>query len=374
MFSIISSFYKSKKDNRCHSRNSWLNCYSSKSCSNKEEDRGLSSVVPAPTAARKTINQKYSFGRAGVVCGLSYNFTEMKIIVTGSSGFIGQRFIQYNQGKYELLPISLQGKDPSALDLNNANAVLHLAGKAHQMKKIDDKIYFDINFELTRKLADRAKKQGVSLFIYMSSVKVYGEESTNVLDEYSPCNPVDPYGKSKLEAENYLRTIQDSKFRVAIIRPPMVYGPGVKGNMVRLLHLAEKNYPLPLGGIDNKRSIVFIDNLVELINCVIARNSKGTFIAGDPKPVSTADLLTMMREFMNKPPKLMVLPSFGRKILQQIRPALYQRLFGSFVVSNLHTNEVLAFIPPYSTEFGVKSMVEWWLNLKKQGNLSLAIK
>jgi len=297
-----------------------------------------------------------------------------KIIVTGASGFIGQRFMQYNHGKYELLPVSLQKKDASTLDLQNANVVLHLAGKAHQMKKIDDKIYFDINFELTRKLADRAKQQGVFLFIYMSSVKVYGEESTKVLDEYSPCNPIDPYGRSKLEAENYLRTIQDSKFKVAIIRPPMVYGPGVKGNMVRLLHLAEKNYPLPLGGIDNKRSMVFIDNLVELINCVIARNAKGTFIAGDPKPISTEDLVKMMRQLMGRPAKLMILPLFGRKILQRLRPALYQRLFGSFVVSNLNTNEVLAFIPPYTTEYGVKSMVDWWLNLKNQGNLSLAIK
>src|SRR5690349_10095324 len=157
--------------------------------------------------------------------------------------------MEYNQEKFELIPISLQGKDPSDIDLQNAAVVLHLAGKAHQMKAIDDKIYFDINFELTKKLADRAKQQGVSLFIYMSSIKVYGEETPQVLDEYSPCNPVDPYGKSKLEAENYLRTIQDGKFKVAIIRPPMVYGPRVKGNMIRLLQFAEKNYPLPFAGI-----------------------------------------------------------------------------------------------------------------------------
>jgi UDP-glucose 4-epimerase len=295
-------------------------------------------------------------------------------LVTGATGFIGQQFLQYNQGKYELMPVSLQGKDPSALDLRGAEVILHLAGKAHQMQAIDEKIYFDVNFELTKKLADRAKESGVGLFIYLSSVKVYGEETSTVLDEFSPCHPVDPYGKSKLEAENYLRSIQNNEFKVAIIRPPMVYGPGVKGNMTRLLQLAEKNYPLPFGGINNKRSIVFISNLVELINHIIERNARGTFIAGDARPISTAELVTLMREAMNKPAKLIKIPSFGRKIIGLVTPALYQRLFGSFVVSNLHTNEVLSFIPPYSTQSGVKTMANWWLNLKKQGNLSLAIK
>jgi nucleoside-diphosphate-sugar epimerase len=297
-----------------------------------------------------------------------------KIIVTGSGGFIGQRFMEYNRGKFEVIPLSLRQEIPAELDLQKANVVLHLAGKAHEMKQIDDKIYFDINFELTKKVADRALQQGVSLFIYMSSVKVYGDETADTLDEFSACNPTDAYGKSKLEAEKYLKSIESPSFKVAIIRPPMVYGPGVKGNMIRLLQLAEKNYPLPFAGIDNKRSMVFVDNLVELINHLMLKNANGTFMAGDMRAVSTAKLVTMMRELMNKPANLIKLPAFPRKILQHITPALYQRLFGSLEINTGHTNEVLGFVPPYSTEFGLKTMVTWWLSLKKQGNLSPAIK
>jgi len=268
----------------------------------------------------------------------------------------------------------LQSSDPAQVDLNGANVIVHLAGKAHQMQAIDDQVYFDINYELTKKLADRARLQGVSMFIYMSSVKVYGDETSANLDEFSPCNPIDAYGKSKLDAENYLRFIESPQFKVAIIRPPLVYGPGVKGNMIRLLQLAEKNIPLPFAGIDNHRSIVFVDNLIALVNHIIDKHARGVFIAGDRRPVSTAELVSMMRQFMNKRERMVSIPSFGRQILKRVRPALYHRLFDSFVVSNLHSNESLHFAPPYSTEFGLKTMVTWWLDLKKQGNLGLAIK
>jgi UDP-glucose 4-epimerase len=282
--------------------------------------------------------------------------------------------MQYNKEKYELVPLSLQSLDPGKLELNGVHAIVHLAGKAHQMQAIDDQVYFDINYELAKKLADRAKQQGVSLFIYMSTVKVYGDATTDTLDEFSSCNPADAYGKSKLDAEKYLRSIESPQFRVAIIRPPMVYGPGVKGNMIRLLQLAEKNIPLPFAGIHNHRSIVFVDNLIALINQIVDKNARGVFIAGDARPLSTAELVGMMRQLMNKRERLVTIPSLGKQILKKMQPALYHRLFDSFVVSNLHSNESLQFVPPYSTEFGLRTMVNWWLGLKKQGKLGVPIK
>jgi nucleoside-diphosphate-sugar epimerase len=298
----------------------------------------------------------------------------MQIVVTGASGFVGKRFMEYNKSRYELIALSLRGGIPANIDLMQTGSLVHLAGKAHEMKAVDDKLYFEINFELTRKLADEAKKQGVRQFIYISSVKVYGNMADAFVDETTTCKPDDAYGKSKLAAEEYLRSIEDAHFRVAIIRPPLVYGPGVKGNMIRFLALADKKLPLPFGGIDNKRSMVFIDNLVELINRVAEREARGIFTAGDPEAISTGYLLGLIREYMNNRKGLISLPAFGRKLLKVVRPALFERLFGSFVVDNRKTNQVLGFSPPYSTEYGVKVMVDWYLQHKKPRNLKAAIK
>jgi nucleoside-diphosphate-sugar epimerase len=298
----------------------------------------------------------------------------MQIVVTGTSGFVGKRFMEYNKGRFEIIALSLRSGIPANIDLMQAATIVHLAGKAHEMKAIDDKLYFEINFELTRKLADEAKKQGVRQFIYISSVKVYGNIADAFVDETTTCKPDDAYGKSKLAAEEYLRSIEDAHFRIAVIRPPLVYGPGVKGNMIRLLALAEKKLPLPFGGIDNKRSMVFIDNLVELINRVAETEARGIFIAGDPEAISTQDLLRLIREYMNNRKGLISLPAFGRKLLKVVRPALFERLFGSFVIDNRKTNEVLGFSPPFSTEYGVKVMVDWYLHHKKPRNLKAAIK
>src|SRR4051812_25526198 len=161
----------------------------------------------------------------------------MQIVITGASGFVGKRFMEYNKGRYELIALSLRAGIPANIDLMQTATILHLAGKAHEMKAVDDKLYFEINFELTRKLADEAKRQGVRQFIYISSVKVYGNMPDAFVDETTTCEPDDAYGKSKFAAEEYLRSIEDAHFRVAIIRPPLVYGPGVKGNMMRFLAL-----------------------------------------------------------------------------------------------------------------------------------------
>ncbi len=298
----------------------------------------------------------------------------MKIGITGAGGFVGKRFIEYNRNKYHFNRIPLRNLPSSEMVLPGVDVILHMAGKAHDMRVSDEQVYNEVNVDLTTKLANQAKQRGISHFIYISSVKVYGDNRTDYLDEDSGCKPTDAYGKSKLEAENYLRSIQSPEFKIAIVRPPLVYGPGVKGNMIRFLKLAEKNVPLPFGGVQNERSMVFIDNLVELINKIIDMEATGIFVAGDAEPISTTELMTFIRSSMNKRRGLVSIPAMGQKLLKALTPKLFNRLFGSFVIHNQKTNERLRFHPPYSTEYGVKQMVEWYLDPQKEGNLTAVIK
>ena len=287
------------------------------------------------------------------------------IAVTGGSGFVGKRFLQYDKDRYHLRSIELRAVNPVHIDMNGVDTVVHLAGKAHQTKAVDDKLYFDVNFELTRALAVRAKEQGVAHFIYISSTKVYGDDIQTMLSEQSPCRPSDAYGASKLKAEEYLRAMASPGFAVSIIRPPLVYGPGVKGNMIRLLGLAAKHYPLPFGNIQNSRSIVFLDNLIELINAIIDKKPSGIFIAGDREPLPTSRLIMLIRKELGNCYPLLSIPQLLRVLLRRIKPGLHLRLFGSFVVDTTHTNKQLEFVPPFSTEEGIKKMVHWYLGNNK---------
>jgi nucleoside-diphosphate-sugar epimerase len=283
-----------------------------------------------------------------------------KIAVTGATGFVGKRFTAYNHKTFDIIPVSLREATVESLDLSDITAVVHLAGKAHQMEPIDDQVYFDVNYDLTRRLADKAKRQGVKQFVYISSTKVYGDDVRQVLNESSPCTPADAYGASKLKAEAYLQSIGSGSFKVAIIRPPLVYGPEVKGNMIRLLQLANKKYPLPFGRSGNARSMVFVDNLIELINTIIEQQEEGIFVAGDREPIATDRLILMIRKYLSNSNRLLSVPGPFRVVLRKLKPGLYTRLFGSFVVDNSSSNMRLHFTPPYTTEYGVEQMVKWF--------------
>ncbi|MDE3249244.1 MAG: NAD-dependent epimerase/dehydratase family protein [Bacteroidota bacterium] len=281
--------------------------------------------------------------------------------VTGATGFVGQRFLEYNKERYRLVLLDLRNTAPNQLDLGGLDAIVHLAGKAHQMQPIPEQVYFDVNLGLTRQLADQALAQGVKNFIYISSVKVYGDEPRGILTEVSDCIPSDPYGASKWQAEQYLQTLQQPGFTVSIVRPPLVYGPGVKGNMIRLLQLADKKWPLPFGASANARSMVYLDNLVALINKIVDEPAAGIFVAGDEKPVETSDLIRMIRQELGNKAPLFSIPGVLRTLIKKWRPGLYIRLFGSYVIDNSATNRALNFLPPVTTAAGVKAMTQWYL-------------
>jgi len=284
-----------------------------------------------------------------------------KILLTGASGFVGQRFLSYNKEKYQTQSVSFRTKKVSEVNLEGIDTIVHLAGKAHQMQKIDDQIYFDVNYELTKALATKAKEQGVAHFVFISTIKVYGDNYKNAhLTLDKTCKPDDPYGESKKQAEDFLRSIETETFKVGIIRPPLVYGPGVKGNMIKLLALAEKNLPLPFGGIENKRSMVFLDNLIELINTVVDQKASGTFFASDQQPLSTSRLIELIKIKLNKEGGLFKMPNFLLGILDKMKPALVKRLFYSLTVDTKETFQRLNYTPPYTSEYGIEQMVKWY--------------
>jgi nucleoside-diphosphate-sugar epimerase len=282
------------------------------------------------------------------------------IAVTGATGFVGKRLVEYNKERYQMVPLSLRGCIPAAMDLQGVDSIVHLAGKAHQMEPVADSVFFDINYDLTRQLALRAKEQGVPHFVYISSTKVYGDDIQTVLTEQSACHPSDAYGRSKLQAEQYLQSIATPGFAVAIIRPPLVYGPGVKGNMARLLQLAAKKIPLPFGNTGNARSMVFADNLIELINHIIDQRAAGIFVAGDAQPLATSELIQLIRKELGMSSALISIPFLVRRLIKKMKPALYIRLFGSFVVDNSATNAMLRYTPPFSSAQGVARMTDWF--------------
>ncbi len=285
----------------------------------------------------------------------------MKVIVTGAGGFIGKRLIEINDDtEFKLIPLSLRNQSVFAVDLCGADAIIHLAGKAHDLSRADPQIYYDINYTLTKSLAEKAVQQNVSHFIYVSTIKVYGAETGSILNEHSPCHPVDAYGKSKLQAEIFLQNMQSKNFKVAIVRPPLVYGAGVKGNMLRLINLATKNTPLPFAKINNRRSMVYVDNLIELLHTILREKASGIFLTSDEAPLSTEELLIMIKKNLGKKNNFISLPKGVRKVLKFIKPNVYQRLFGSLVIDNSETNKLLNFKPKYSTDFGIKQMVEWF--------------
>ena len=284
-----------------------------------------------------------------------------RIILTGASGFVGQRFVEMNSEEFDIVPYSLRKTKVEEIDFNGVEGVVHLAGIAHQMQKIDEQIYYDVNHKLTVELAKKAKSVGVQHFLFMSTIKVFGEKTDGVpLSEKTPCVPEDAYGKSKLLAEQELKSLESDSFRVAMLRPPLVYGPRVKGNMIRLMDLANKSIPLPFKGIPNKRTMVFIDNLVLLCNRIIEKQASGVFLAGDQTPISSSKLIATLKKELAISDRDFQLPGFIVTLIGFLKPGLKNRLFGSLQLDTSYTNKHLDFTPKYSFEEGIKSMVDWY--------------
>lgn len=289
------------------------------------------------------------------------------ILITGSSGFIGKHFIK-NASEFTIREIDLLTQKPDKVDFSNIDSVLHLAAMVHQMRGGSEEQYFRVNRDLAFKVAKQAKTQGVKQFVLMSTAKVYGESTTNSdpWDEKSLCLPMDAYSKSKLEGERLILGLEDKDFRVAIIRSPLVYGEGVKANMLNLIKLIDLLPIIPLGGIKNNRSLIYVGNLVALIKHIIQKQATGIFIAGDQEPLSTSQLIILIAKSLNKRIKLIKAPNFIIKGVKYIKPSVIDRLYESLELDNRNTNKILQFTPPFSTEQGIREMVIWYKKCYKK--------
>jgi UDP-glucose 4-epimerase len=281
----------------------------------------------------------------------------MKVIVTGKNGFISHYF--KNHSKLNIEQINVRGEAWKETRFD-ASVVVHLAALVHCMKKAPPKEeYFKVNTQKSIELAKKAKKEGVQHFIFMSTAKVYGESSgASGWDEQSQPNPEDDYSLSKHEAEKALKKIEDDNFKIAIIRTPVVYGPHVKGNILKLMQLINKMYVLPFKNIRNNRSMVFIGNLTALIERIIEKKASGIYIARDKEDISTTYLITKIKKYINPQLINFALPSIAQRMIKLLLPGTYKRLYGNFILDATQTNKYLNFIPPFSFDEGIKNMIE----------------
>ena len=278
------------------------------------------------------------------------------ILLTGASGFVGSYFIKKYKSKYNIKTFSFLHDDFKALHVEDVDTVFHLSALVHQMGGASASEYERVNVTQTLELAKKAKESGVKHFVFMSTVKVYGEETKSKYSENSVCNPEDEYGKSKLKAEIELQKLENENFKVSIIRTPIVYGYGVKANIKNLVNLINKVPLLPFGGIDNKRSMVYIGNLCHLVDVVIEQEKAGIFLASDDEPLSTSRLIELIAKSLDKKIYLIKIPFF-ETLLKLVKPSFHKRLYGSLEVDNSITKDKLSITNPYTVEEGIKLML-----------------
>jgi len=281
-----------------------------------------------------------------------------RILITGAGSFVGSNFIHFSKYR-DVEEISLFTNKPEDINFSQFDVVLHLVAIVHQSKQIPEKEYYKINRDLCVEVAEQAKKAGVKQFVFLSTVKVYGEfiPESGAWNENSICIPDDAYGKSKYEAELALKKIEDAGFTVSIIRTPLVYGEGVRANMLSIIKLVDTFPILPFGKVNNKRSFTSAGNLAGFIDRIIEKRASGIFLAMDEKPLSTTELVNYISEFLNKKVVLFKVPGIIIKIGTFFIPRIFDRLYGSFEMDNSKTLKKLDFKPPFTSAEGIEKMV-----------------
>lgn len=295
----------------------------------------------------------------------------MKIIVTGSSGFVGQNLVPYLGSKeYCVHKLSLRKEGWQASIPPTAEVIIHLAGKAHDTSSTSSaEEYFKVNRDLTIELFNNFLKSDAKDFIYFSSVKAVADTVEGVLIEEVVAKPFTPYGQSKYEAEQYLLNAQlpEGK-RVFIIRPCMIHGPGNKGNLNLLYKVVEKGIPWPLASFENHRSFLSIDNLCYLVEQMMINPhvSSGVYNFADDKALSTNELVTLLARVSNKKPKLWHISkefmngvaSIGDKVKLPLNSERLKKLTENYVVSNEKIKKALGIDNlPVSAEEGLEKTI-----------------
>lgn len=252
-----------------------------------------------------------------------------KILITGLNSYVGtslKRWLASYPNRYSVESISLRNDSWKDRDFSEYDVVVHVAGIAHiKETKENAGLYYRVNCDLANEVAMEAKNKGVGQFIFLSSMSVYGME-TGIIKKDTPLKPKSNYGKSKLRAEELISILADNTFKVAILRPPMIYGKGCKGNYTRLASFALKTPVFP--DIKNKRSMLYIDNLTEFIKLLIDDCSSGLFFPENNEYVNTSEMVKSIAEVHGK--KIKMIKLFN-PLLKLLKIGMVNKVFGDLV-------------------------------------------
>jgi nucleoside-diphosphate-sugar epimerase len=312
------------------------------------------------------------------------------ILVTGAGGFVGRSLIPYFTAQGRAVRIASRVPLASAIPgvqavpvgdigpatdwsraIDGVAGVVHLAGLAHVLDRArsgDDAQYMRVNTEGTARLAEAAASAGVARFVFISSARVHGPARTGqVFSEADAPAPDDPYSRSKWAAEQRLREVAQrggTAFAPVILRPPLVYGPGVGANFERLLRWAASGFPLPLAAIENRRSLVSVRNLCAAITVCLdhAQSPGNTFLVSDGEDVSTPALITRMGRALGTTPRLVAAPvsmlAVGARVVG--RAADFNRLAADMAVDSRAIRRTLGFVPPQTLDAGLAEVAQWY--------------
>jgi nucleoside-diphosphate-sugar epimerase len=318
------------------------------------------------------------------------------ILVTGANGFVGRALCRRLSA--EGFPVRQAVRNNAAADnlsgdvvvvgdigpdtewqeaLRNIEVVVHLAARVHMLHESGDTVaavYRHVNRDGTIRLAEQAARAGVRRLIFLSSIKVNGEGTRpgQPYTEADTANPQDPYGISKWEAEEILRQMdRRGVIETVIVRPPLIYGPGVGANFLRLIKLVDRGLPLPFGHTANKRSLIAVENLCDFLLCCITHPAASghTFLVSDGKDLSTTELVQLIGQYLGKIPPLLPVPyglmRFPAALLN--REELVTRLWGSLQVDINKAQQLLGWHPPIPVNTGIHETIQWYQHTRRQG-------
>lgn len=244
-----------------------------------------------------------------------------KILITGAGSYIGaslERFLQQWPEAYRVDTLDVIGDAWKSADIAGYDAVFHVAGIAHQKETAENShLYFEVNRDLAVAMAEKAKAAGIPHFIFMSTMSIYGMESGVITPATMP-RPKNSYGQSKWEAEEAMRAMADEHFRVAVLRPPMVYGKNCRGNFQTMKKLVEKSPVFP--AVQNRRSMISVDNLCSFVRFAVDEQLSGTFFPQNRQPVSTTAMARIMAEVLGRRVWFSRLAGLAVQVLAHIHP------------------------------------------------------
>jgi nucleoside-diphosphate-sugar epimerase len=276
----------------------------------------------------------------------------MRVLVTGASGFVGSALVPALAARSHEVRALRRGEEPP----EGFEALVHLANIAHGSAPASD--LQAVNVEGTRRLAERAAARGVRRFVYLSSIKASGEQSGSRPFDGTESSPEDAYGRSKLAAERALAEVgARARLETVVLRPPLVYGPGVKANFLALLGAIDRGWPLPLASVRNARSLVYVGNLADAIaRCIEAPQAAGrTYVVSDGAPRSTPDLCSAIGAALGKPARLVPFPPAVLGLAPMLRP-----LVRDLALDDSRIREELSWRPPFTPEEGLRATAAWY--------------